>query len=120
MGSYNKIANRWELLEGVIGVNLKNKFSAYGWWQDSDLKISKGEHWHGWWNECFDFVSIFPKSFDGRREIQEIADTFKANGWDIDTGLINGGISIHYCEMTAEESKQKAYNNLINGGRMSD
>lgn len=117
----SKIKNRWELLESATEIkDIKNKFSAYGWYNGLDLKISKSENWHGWWNECFDFVSIFPRSFEGREKIQKIAEVFKANGWDINTGLINNGISLSYCEMTPEESHRKAYNNLINGGRMSD
>lgn len=115
-----KYQNRYELLANIIGVNIKSKFSAYGWWENADLKISKDDNWSGWWNECFNFISVFPKSNKGEKQIQKIVDDFIANGWEINTGLINKGISIYYNEMTPQESKEKAFKNLINGGRMSD
>ena len=53
------IKNRWTLLEKAIGiVGIERKFDAYSWYNDSDLRISKSEHWCGFWNDCFDFVFV--------------------------------------------------------------
>ena len=114
------INNRWKLLESVVGIEgIRDKFNAYGWYNDADLKITRDEHWYGWWNECFDFISIFPNSYRGKRTIQSVAEAFAKNGWTIEEN-INYGISIHYNTMTQEESHEKAVRNLLNGGRMSD
>lgn len=121
MKSENGIKNRWELLSEVLGnPNVKREFSAYGWYNDGHIRMSKSEHWHGWWNECFDFVSIFPTSVGGEKILQKAAEVFAKNGYTINTGLIDGGISISYNTMTAQESHEKAKRNLLNGGRMSD
>ena len=115
------INNRWELLAEVVGnPNVKYEFSAYGWYTDGNIRMSKSEHWHGWWNDCFDFVDIWATSAKGKTILRKAAEVFLKHGYNIDTGLINGGISISYSTMTAEESHEKARRNLLNGGRMSD
>lgn len=120
MKSESGINNRWELLESVVGVSdLKRKFNAYGWYHDENLRISKDEHWSGWWNDCFNFVNIFPMSNLGVKMIVSIAKLFEKNGYSVEP-IINGGASIHYRTMTSAESDEKAKQNLLNGGRMSD
>ena len=116
----NAIQNRWELLESVLGKNIKHSFSAYSWYEDADLRISKSEHWSGWWNSCFNFISVWSRSAKGDKLKQRIAEAFSANGYAVNTRLINGGIGISFNTMTAEESRAKAERNLLNGGRMSD
>lgn len=114
------IENRWELLESVVGVdNLKRKFNAYGWYHGEDFWISKDEHWCGWWNNVFNFVNVFPKTYRGSKIIETIARKFAEHGYTIQP-IINNGISIVYETMTPEESDNKALRNLLNGGRMSD
>ena len=113
------ISNRWELLESIVGVDTKKKFNAYGWYNDNDIKMSKDEHWCGWWNDCFDFISIFPNSYLGKRMVDRIAELFAENGWSIKP-IVNSGISLHYETMTRKESDDKALRNLLNSGRMSD
>lgn len=114
------INNRWKLLESIVGVeNLKSKFNAYGWYYNIHLKISKDEHWGGWWNDCFNFVDVFPKTDLGKELIQSITDVFTENGYTIQP-IVNNGISIIYMTMTQQESHEKAKQNLLNGGRMSD
>lgn len=121
MKSENGIKNRWELLSEVLGnPNVKRDFSAYGWYQDGRIKMSKNEHWSGWWNDCFDFVDMWATSAKGKQLLQKAVEVFAENGYTIKTGLINGGISISYETMTAQESHEKAKRNLLNGGRMSD
>lgn len=117
----NNINDRWTLLEEIIGIDkLKHKFDAYSRFTNEDWTIEKEEHWHGWWNENFDFVTIWAKSKDAKIKLQEIERVFAGRGWTIEDGIINGGICLTYKTMTAEESKKKAYDNLLNGGRMSD
>jgi len=119
MKSESGISNRWALLETVIGIkNLKNKFNAYSWYNDNDWKISKSEHWCGWFNDNFDFVIIWAKSEKAKRMLDDIIKVFTDNEYDV--GLLGGGISIHYSTRTPQEVHEKAYNNLISGGRMSD
>ena len=114
------INNRWELLEQSIGIDdLMRKFNGYGWYNGEHVRISKDEHWSGWWNDCYNFVSIFPKTYCGKRMIQSISEAFAANGYKI-TPIINSGVSIIYETMTAQESHEKARQNLLSGGRMSD
>ena len=114
------IEHRWELLEQAIGVDdLRHKFNAYGWYNGEHLRITKDEHWSGWWNDCFNFVSIFPKTYHGKRMLQSVSEVFKGNGYMI-SPIINSGISITYETMTPQESHEKARQNLLNGGRMSD
>ncbi len=114
------INNRWALLERVIGIDgLKGKFSPFGWYNDEHLKISKSEHWSGFWNDCFNFVSLFPNSHHGKMLLESISELFAENGYTI-SPIINGGISITYETMTPKESHEKARRNLLNGGRMSD
>ena len=116
----NGINNRWDLIEQATGVkDLKHKFNAYSWYNDCHLKISREEHWCGWWNDCFDFVTVFPKDNLGVKMMQTIRDLFTRNGYTV-SDLINNGISIHYETMTAKESNDKATENLLSGGRMSD
>lgn len=120
MKSDSGINNRWELLESVVAVgDLRSKFNAYGWYNDTDVKISRDEHWCGWWNDCFNFISVFPNSYHGKRMIQSIAELFIGNGWSVEP-IINNGISLCYKTMTQTESHEKAVRNLLNGGRMSD
>lgn len=114
------IKGRWELLEEIIGIeNLKHKFNAYGWYNGEHLRITKDEHWSGWWNDCFNFVTVFPKTYTGKRLVQRIGEAFTDNGYTV-RACINQGISILYETMTAEESHKKAEQNLLSGGRMSD
>ena len=114
------INNRWKLLEQAIGVDgLKYKFNGYGWYDGEHVRVSKSEHWSGWWNDCYNFVSIFPKTYHGKRMLQSVSEVFAGNGYTIEH-IINGGISIIYKTMTPQESHEKALQNLLNGGRMSD
>ena len=114
------IVNRWNLLEQCIGIDdLEHRFSAYGWYENEHLRISKSEHWYGFWNDIFEFVTIFPKSYHGKRLLQSVSKVFAENEYTI-TPAINAGISIAYETMTPEESHEKARRNLLNGGRMSD
>ena len=113
------INTRWILLADAIGKDIKNKFNAYSWYTDSNIKASKSEHWCGWWNDCFDFVTLWPLSAYGVGVVKKAAQIFEQNGYTV-RPAISGGISISYETMTAEESHQKAYDNLMNGGRMSD
>lgn len=111
--------NAWKLLSQVLGVDIQRKFNAYGWYKDSDIKVSKDCHWSGWWNEYYDFITVFPKTGHGRDIIDEIESVFRDNGYDI-TYSYGGGINIGYSTMTKEESDNKEKRNLLNGGRMSD
>ena len=120
MSESQKINVGWETLNNIVGCKVKQKFSAYGWYEDVDLRISKDDNWTGWWNECYCLASIWAKTGSGRTKLTMIKSKFEKLGWTVNTGLINGGISLSFNTMTKEESKQKAYNNLINGGRMSD
>lgn len=114
------INNRWKLLEYAMGDDdLKYKFNAYGWYHDENFRISKNEHWSGCWNECFNFVDIFPTTCRGKTMLMLIAKRFEANGYTI-RPIINNGISIVYQTMTQQESHEKAERNLLSGGRMSD
>lgn len=114
------INNRWALLEQATELScLRQKFNAYGWYNGEHLRITKDEHWSGWWNDCFNFVSIFPTTYHGKRVLQSVGDVFARNGYTI-SPIINGGISITYETMTPQESHEKARQNLLNGGRMSD
>ena len=120
MKEMSGISTRWELLSDAVGKDIKNQFSAYSWYQDDDIRVSKSEHWHGWWNDCFDFVSIWAKSAKGKRIVENAEQIFSNHGYTIQHGLIDNGIGIVYETMTEEESRQKAHENLIHGGRMSD
>lgn len=114
------INNRWKLLESATHIDdLRNKFDAYGWYNDEHLKMSKDEHWSGWWNDCFNFISIFPNTYHGKLMIRSISNVFAENGYTI-RAIINNGIDIVYSTMTQQESHEKAKRNLLNGGRMSD
>lgn len=120
MKSESGINNRWELLESIIHVpNLKSKFSAYHWYEDNDFRISKDEHWSGWFNDSFSFVSVWAKSAYGKRKLKEIEQKYRENGWSVDV-LISNGIGLVYNTMTSEEIHAKAESNLLHGGRMSD
>lgn len=119
MKSESGINNRWALLEQIVGENIKHKFSAYGWWHNEDLRISKDEHWSGWWNDCFEFVTVFPLTQNGKKIVAKMARLFTDHGYDVNR-VINSGISVCYKTMTAEESYVKAKSNLLHGGRMSD
>ena len=114
------INNRWKLLEYAIGDDdLKYKFNAYGWYQDENFRIYKDENWSGWWNECFNFVDIYPKTYHARVMLRLIAKRFEANGYTI-LPIINNGISIEYSTMTDAEVDEAVERNLLSGGRMSD
>lgn len=120
MKSENGINNRWELLESVVRVpNIKSKFNAYQWYKGADFNMTKEEHWHGWWNECFDFVTVFPLTQKGKTIVQELRELFEKSGWEVHS-VIQGGISLEYKTMTSEEVHTKAESNLRHGGRMSD
>ena len=119
MKSESGIKNRWQLLACALGKDIKREFSAYGWYSDGDIRVSKSEHWRGWWNDCFEFVTIFPLSEQGKRTIKRVSNLFAEQGYTI-SPAISGGISISYETMTAQESHEKARENLLNGGRMSD
>lgn len=120
MKSESGINNRWELLEQAIGIDdLKHKFNGYGWYQGEHVRISKDEHWSGWWNDCYNFVCIFPETYHGKRMLQSVSEKFAENDYTI-TPIINSGISITYETMTPQESHEKARQNLLAGGRMSD
>ena len=120
MKSESGINNRWKLLEQAIGVDdLRHKFNAYGWYNGEHVRISRGEHWSGWWNDCFNFVTVFPNDYHGVVLKRRIAELFVENGYSVEDA-ISGGITIYYHTMTPEESHEKARQNLLNGGRMSD
>lgn len=119
MRSESGIKNRWELLESVLKEDVKSKFNAYGWCDCCDVKLSRSEYWSGWWNDCFNFVTIFPKTRRGVLVVENIRKKFTQHGYNV-SNVINRGISIEYLTMTAEESDAKAKRNLLNGGRMSD
>lgn len=120
MRSENGIKNRWELLEQALGINeLRDKFNAYRWYNDTHFHICKDDHWSGWWNDCYHFVTIFPETYHGKRVLQSVSEKFEENGYTI-LEAINGGISITYETMTQQESDEKAWRDLLNGGRMSD
>ena len=114
----SEINKCWEMLEQATGIsNIKNCFSAYGWFKTNEITISKDDHWYGWWNDCYSFVTIWTKDRSLSAKIKKI---FAEAGWTIDEGIINGGFSLSYKTMTPEESHKKAYSNLMSGGRMSD
>lgn len=120
MKSENGIKNRWELLESVLGIaDLKHKFNAYAWYVDENFRISKEEYWSGWWNDIYNFLTIYPKNYHGKLILQSVKEAFEKNGYTV-TSAINNGISIMYATMTQKESDEKARRNLLNGGRMSD
>lgn len=110
----------WRTLENIIGITeLKRKFNAYGWYDDDVFRIGKRDHWHGWYNECYDLVSIWPVSREGKTKLNEVVKVFTDQGWNV-TPIINGGISLSYSTMTTEEVDKRCYENLLAGGRMSD
>lgn len=114
------INNRWELLDRAVGVDgLRRRFNAYSWYNDDDLKISKDEHWCGFWNDCFDFVTVWPKTSAGMTIVRRIVEAFTDNGYTVES-CVNNGVSIRYETMTAQESHDKARRNLLSGGRCSD
>jgi hypothetical protein len=118
--SRNGINNRWELLSHVLDIpNIKYKFNVYGRYEDDDFSITKDEHWCGWWNECFCFVNIWPKSDYSKKKLLEVKDVFSEHGYTF-TKLVSGGLGINFKTMTEEESNKKAESNLLRGGRMSD
>lgn len=114
------INNRWKLLDGVLGIDcLKYKFDAYSWYQNQHVRISKNEYWSGWWNDCFNFVSIYPRTYHGKTMLKSVTEVFEKSGYTI-SPIVNGGISITYRTMTQQESDERAKRNLLSGGRMSD
>lgn len=120
MKSENGIKNRWKLLEETTNIiDIKHRFNAYSWYNDEHLRISREEYWCGWWNNVFNFVSVFPKDYHGKILIRAIRKSFADNGYTI-KNICDNGISIMYMTMTKEESDEKARRNLLNGGRMSD
>ena len=117
---YDKIKEGWETVERITGINdLKASFSPYGWYRDANFRIARNDCWTGWWNDCYMMVYIWALSEKGCRLLRELKEALTFNGWEAGA-LINGGISFELKTMTKEESEEKAYNNLINGGRMSD
>lgn len=117
---YLGISNRWSLLEQAVSIpDIKDKFSAYGWYQDNDIKISKNESYCGWHNEVFNFVSIWALSPLGRAKLVNAQNVFGANGYIFST-LIQGGIGIEYRFMSNDEVHKRLEQNFRNGGRMSD
>lgn len=113
-------SNCWKEAERFLNIkNIRCAFSAYGWIDTADYKVSKEDHWSGWWNDYYNFVMVWPKTKTGKAGLERMRDAFISNGWDV-RPCINGGYSFGYSTMTAEESRAKADRNLANGGRMSD
>lgn len=114
----NGINNRWKLFSEATGMQ-KPKFNAYGWYECRDLRISRNEYWSGWWNDCFNFITVYPKTCYGKTIVENVSRVFTEHGYAI-SSVVNRGISIAFKTMTEEESRRKAERNLLNGGRMSD
>lgn len=103
----------WDLL------GVKPNFNAYGWMETPDLKISKNDYWSGWFNDCYNFVNIFPKTEHGLELLEKISRAYYNFGWNLGK-LVNKGLGLTFSTMTKEEVDAKAHNNLVHGGRMSD
>ena len=106
-----------------MGVEL-GKTNAYHWGDSTTIEglhFSLQDYYSGWWNECYNFISFFPKNWKAKEWCDRILNKFNSlgNGWKAKR-LINNGVGLEYCKMTEEESKKKALDNLMSGGRMSD
>lgn len=100
-------------------LGVRPSFNAYGWMETNDLKISKDDHWYGWFNDSYSYLTIFPKTMTGLTQIEDVRKIYLAMGWKV-TKAINRGIGLSFDTMTPEEVDAKADSNLVHGGRMSD
>lgn len=109
-----------------LGIELKDT-DAYGWGKTNldGLIYSYDNHYCGWWNECYNWITLQAKTIIRTETLDKIEKAFKNKRyWKVGGARNKYGeyfsISLSYCEMTKEESHQKALDNLMNGGRMSD
>ena len=109
------------------GITLGNT-DAYGRGNTSvsEIKFEEHPHWYGWFNDLFEYGSIYVEDKSDAHLLDPVEQAFIDDEdpyWRTERITQFGrlpGLRICYDTVTPQETKAKADANLLNGGRMSD